>query len=347
MKEKPRNDNAAIEPASISIVFPENSLVPMLFGDNDIHLQKIEKKFNVSASSRGNVLSIAGDKAKIEASKAVLDSLYADLKKGGEIGPAEVDAAIRLLGYSGGSEKQDKAEENHSLFSDHQMVMIKTMKKAIKPYSVQQSKYIQALSANELVFALGPAGTGKTYIAVAMAVAQFTAGKVERIILSRPAVEAGEKLGFLPGDLKEKIDPYLRPLYDALYDMMPGEKLTRYMEDGVIEVAPLAFMRGRTFSNAFVILDEAQNTTPTQMKMFLTRMGEGSRMVVTGDLSQTDLPKDVKSGLGDAVRKIEGIEGIGTVRFADTDVVRHPLAAKIIHAYDEWDKKKKTPNSNA
>lgn len=340
MKEKPREQTA--EPHTISIVFSENSLVPVLFGDNDAHLHKIEKKFNVSASSRGNVLSLSGDKSKIEASKAVLDALYADLKKGGDVGPAEVDAAIRMHVGNG-----HHHEENHSLFPSQETVTIKTMKKAIKPYSPHQAKYIQALGNNEMVFALGPAGTGKTYIAVAMAVAMFNAGKVERIILSRPAVEAGEKLGFLPGDLKEKIDPYLRPLYDALYDMIPGEKLTRYMEDGVIEVAPLAFMRGRTFSHAYVILDEAQNTTPTQMKMFLTRMGEGSRMVITGDLSQTDLPKDVKSGLGDAVRKIEGIEGIGTIRFNDGDVVRHPLAAKIITAYDEWDRKKKTPSSHS
>ncbi|MBY0406496.1 MAG: PhoH family protein [Rickettsiales bacterium] len=341
MKEK--RTETLPEPASVSIIFPENALVPMLFGDGDAHLQKIERKFGVSTSSRGNVLSISGDKGRIEASKAVLEALYNDLKKGGEIGPAEVDAAIRMAGPAHTGHDR---EENHALFPAQDMIMIKTMKKSIKPYSQQQAKYIQALNNNELVFALGPAGTGKTYIAVAMAVAMFNAGKVERILLSRPAVEAGEKLGFLPGDLKEKIDPYLRPLYDALYDMMPGEKLTRFMEDGVIEVAPLAFMRGRTFSNSFVILDEAQNTTPTQMKMFLTRMGEGSRMVVTGDLSQTDLPKDVKSGLGDAIRKVENIEGIGSVRFSDTDVVRHHLAAKIVQAYDEWDRKKKTPDKS-
>lgn len=339
MKEKQKNGNTAAEPATISVVFHENALLPMLFGDNDAHLEKIEKKFNVCASSRGNVVSLSGDKEGIEAGKAVLDALYHDLKKGGEVGPAQVDAAIRMI--SRPEARGVGAEDSHYLFSPQDMATIKTQKKTIKPYSPRQAQYINILGSNDLVFALGPAGTGKTYIAVAMAVSMFTAGKVERIILSRPAVEAGEKLGFLPGDLKEKIDPYLRPLYDALYDMMPGEKLNRYMEDGVIEVAPLAFMRGRTFSNAFVILDEAQNTTPTQMKMFLTRMGEGSRMVVTGDLSQTDLPKDVKSGLGDAIRKLENIEGIGSVRFADVDVVRHTLAAKIIQAYDEWDRKKK------
>ena len=317
------------------MVFQENGLLPMLYGENDEHLSRIEKKFNVSASSRGNVLALSGEKSNIEAGKAVLEALYADLKKGAEIGLAQVDAAIRMLSH------HDVGDDNHSLFGLQDLV-IKTMRKTIKPYSPTQAAYIQALGSHEIVFALGPAGTGKTYIAVAMAVAMFNAQKVEKIILSRPAVEAGEKLGFLPGDLKEKVDPYLRPLYDALHDMMPGEKLLRHMENGEIEVAPLAFMRGRTFSNAFVILDEAQNTTPTQMKMFLTRMGQGSRLIITGDLSQTDLPKDVKSGLGDAVRKVEGIEGISCVRFSDGDVVRHTLAAKIIHAYDEWDKKKKS-----
>ena len=339
VKEKSaKSVNGGHEAASISMVFQDNSLLPMLYGENDLHLAKIEKKFNVSASSRGNMLAISGEKASVEASKSVLETLYADLKKGGEVGPAQVDAAIRMIMH------KPSNDDNHTLFGIQDLV-IKTMKKTIKPYSPTQADYIKKLSANEICFALGPAGTGKTYIAVAMAVAMFNAKRVERIILSRPAVEAGEQLGFLPGDLKDKLDPYLRPLYDALHDMMPTEQLTRHMENGEIEIAPLAFMRGRTFSNAYVILDEAQNTTPTQMKMFLTRMGEGSRMVITGDLSQSDLPKDVKSGLGDAVRKVETIEGIGTVRFADSDVVRHHLAAKIIHAYEEWDKKKKSPAS--
>jgi phosphate starvation-inducible protein PhoH and related proteins len=329
-----KNGNGSHEAANISIVFQDNGLLPMLYGENDSHLAKIEKKFNVSASSRGNVLALSGEKANVEASRSVLETLYADLKKGGEVGSAQVDAAIRMMGHHPGGDNS-----RVPMAGD---VLIKTMKKAIKPYSPMQAQYIQTLAASDLVFALGPAGTGKTYLAVAMAVSMFTSGRVEKIILSRPAVEAGEKLGFLPGDLKEKVDPYLRPLFDALYDMIPGEKLVRHMENGEIEVAPLAFMRGRTFSNAFVILDEAQNTTPTQMKMFLTRMGEHSRMVVTGDLSQTDLPKDVKSGLGDALRKLENIEGIGSVRFSDVDVVRHTLAAKIIQAYDEWDRKKRS-----
>jgi len=319
--------------ASYSMVFEDNSVLPMLYGEDDANLAKLEKKFNITASSRGNVLALVGDKASIEASKTVLEALYADLRKGGEVGPAQVDAAIRMVAA------HNNDYDNGS--SGNSDVILKTMKKNIKPYSLVQAQYMQTLQSHDLVFALGPAGTGKTYIAVAMAVAQFISGRVEKLILSRPAVEAGEKLGFLPGDLKEKIDPYLRPLYDALFDMIPAEKLARHMENGEIEVAPLAFMRGRTFSNAFVILDEAQNTTATQMKMFLTRMGENSRMVATGDLSQTDLPKDVKSGLGDAVRKLEGIEGIGMIRFSDNDVVRHNLAAKIIKAYDEWDRKKK------
>ncbi len=333
MKEKSARNGNGHHELSVNIVFENNALLPALYGEGDEHLSMIEKKFNVSASSRGNVLALTGEKNNIEAGRAVLESLYADLRKGSEVGSAQVDAAIRMI--------SGKEADETTLFGGQDQVVIKTLKKTIKPYSNHQANYIKALGSSDMVFALGPAGTGKTYIAVAMAVAMFISGRVEKILLSRPAVEAGEKLGFLPGDLKEKIDPYLRPLYDALYDMMPADKLLRHMENGEIEVAPLAFMRGRTFSNSFVILDEAQNTTPTQMKMFLTRMGEHSRMVVTGDLSQTDLPKDVKSGLGDAVRKVEGIEGITCVRFTDSDVVRHPLAMRIIQAYDEWDKKKK------
>jgi phosphate starvation-inducible PhoH-like protein len=317
------------ESTSLSMMFDDNRLLSMLLGHDDAHLARIERQLGITASSRGSVVELEGEKAQVDQAHAVLKRLYDDLRKGSDVGSAQVDAAIRMV-----------TNQDDGLFGSHD-ISIKTMKKNIKPYSPIQAQYIEKLQKNDLVFALGPAGTGKTYIAVAMAVAHFISGRVEKIILSRPAVEAGEKLGFLPGDLKEKIDPYLRPLYDSLFDMIPAEKLARHMENGEIEVAPLAFMRGRTFSNAFVILDEAQNTTATQMKMFLTRMGENSRMVATGDLSQTDLPKDVKSGLGDAVRKLEGIDGIGLVRFSDKDVVRHALAAKIIKAYDEWDRKKK------
>ncbi len=331
------NGNSPIE---TSLVFKNNALLPILYGDGDAHLTAIEKRFNVTAASRGNVLALSGGNASdVEASRSVLQELYNQLELGLDVGPAQVDAAIRMLGHEQTAAKII-AETNGG------NTVIKTAKKYIRPYSPKQAEYIQALHSSDLVFALGPAGTGKTYIAVAQAVAMFMSRQVERIILSRPAVEAGEKLGFLPGDLKEKIDPYLRPLYDALYDMLPAEKVVRFFETGEIEVAPLAFMRGRTLSNAYIILDESQNTTPTQMKMFLTRLGEGSRMVVTGDLSQVDLPRDVKSGLHDAVRKLEKIPEIATIRFNEVDVVRHPLAAKIVHAYDEWDKKKKVSNGN-
>ena len=321
---------------TITISFQDTSLLTMLYGEMDAHLEKLEKKFNISAVSRGNMLVLSGEKEAIEKARTVVQKLYSDLKKGEDICDKDVDVAIRMA-----SATHIEAEgETKNMFGAHDFI-VKTMKKSVKPYSPAQANYIENLSKNDVVFALGPAGTGKTYLAVAMAVAMFSYKKVEKIILSRPAVEAGEKLGFLPGDLKEKLDPYLRPLYDALSDMIPADKLARHMEMGEIEVAPLAFMRGRTLANAYIILDEAQNTTPTQMKMFLTRLGEHSRMVVTGDLTQTDLPKDLKSGLGDVIRKVEGIEGIGVVRFTDSDVVRHPLAAKIIKAYDEWDKKKK------
>lgn len=328
-----------------SLVFQNNALLPTLFGLDDSHLTAIEKRFNVIAASRGNVLALSGrNKGDIEASRQVLQELYNQLELGLDVGPAEVDAAIRMSVHEAPSPARTtkgtarKPIKSKPFFGD---LSIKTAKKFIRPYSPQQAEYMQLLKDKDLVFSLGPAGTGKTYIAVAQAVAAFMARDVERIILSRPAVEAGEKLGFLPGDLKDKIDPYLRPLYDALYDMLPAEKVVRFFETGEIEVAPLAFMRGRTLSNAYVILDESQNTTATQMKMFLTRLGEGSRMIITGDPSQIDLPKDVKSGLTDAVRKLEGVEGIGLVRFGEKDVVRHPLAAKIVHAYEEWESKKK------
>jgi phosphate starvation-inducible PhoH-like protein len=324
---------------SVSMQFTNNALLPMLFGEDDKHLLKIEKGFGVVATSRGNVLALTGEPQAVQMSRNVLQELYDKLEGGGELSSSQVDAAIRMASPSPKSANGKYATRHHALAGS--TVSIKTLKKTVTPYSPMQAEYMEALTGYDMVFALGPAGTGKTYLAVAQAVALFLAQKVDRIILSRPAVEAGEKLGFLPGDLKEKIDPYLRPLYDALFDMMPPERVTKHIENGEIEVAPLAFMRGRTLSNAYVILDEAQNTTPTQMKMFLTRLGENSRMVITGDLSQTDLPRDVKSGLSDAIKKVENIEGIKCVRFSDADVVRHNLAAKIVQAYDEWERKKR------
>ncbi len=340
-KQKPRPASKKSAPGpkstdSVNMQFANNALLPMLYGEDDSNLYKIEKSFGVEATSRGNILVISGERKAVQTSRNVVQELYNKLATGADIGASQVDAAIRMAGPQAANPgKSTNRRIPNSTAS------IKTQKKTITPYSQTQAEYIEALHSHDMVFALGPAGTGKTYIAVAQAVALFMEQKVDRIILSRPAVEAGEKLGFLPGDLKEKIDPYLRPLYDALHDMMPAERVIRHVENGEIEVAPLAFMRGRTLSNAFIILDEAQNTTPTQMKMFLTRLGENSRMVITGDLSQTDLPRDIKSGLQDAVKKVEHIEGIKCIRFSDVDVVRHTLAAKIVQAYDEYEKKKR------
>jgi phosphate starvation-inducible PhoH-like protein len=318
---------------SETMVFENNALLPMLYGENDTTLSQLERKLNVVMVSRGNMLAITGGANSVQQARDILENLYSSLEGGEDVNKAEIDAAIRMAT----DPAQPKGGKKKTAVSG---MVIKTLKKEIKAYSNKQAEYIKALYDNDLVFALGPAGTGKTYIAVAMAVHKFLNHEVDRIILSRPAVEAGEKLGFLPGDLKEKVDPYLRPLYDALFEMMGPEKAMRHIENGEIEVAPLAFMRGRTLSNAYIIMDEAQNSTATQMKMFLTRLGEGSQMSVTGDLSQMDLPRDVKSGLADATRKLTDIPGIDIIRFADGDVVRHDLAAKIVHAYEEWDKVK-------
>lgn len=330
----PSLDFTADNPLCLS--FDNNRLLPSLYGDCDKHLEAIEKHIHVKAASRGNMVSIQGKKKDAERARIVLEHLYQQLEQGMMITDKEVEAAIRMVSEKGNM----TADDQRKLLDDNGRVEIKTRKKAIHPYTNRQAEYAKQLREYDVCFAVGPAGTGKTYMAVAIAVAMFLEGKVSRIILTRPAVEAGEKLGFLPGDLKDKIDPYLRPLYDALQDMLPAEKVMEYMENGTFEVAPLAFMRGRTLSSAFVILDEAQNTTPTQMKMFLTRLGEHSRMAVTGDVSQTDLPAGMLSGLTDAITRLEGVEGIAITRFGDTDVVRHPLAARIIQAYDKTDKAK-------
>jgi phosphate starvation-inducible PhoH-like protein len=297
----------------------------MLFGDFDRHLARIEQGLDVTLASRGNSVAIDGDAGSVDLARRVLESLYDDLRDGRDVGMAEVDAAVRLVRSAAQAEVAPL--ENGKL-------LIRTPKRHISPRSPGQQRYIRALLDAELVFGLGPAGTGKTYLAVGMAVSMLTSGRVDRIVLSRPAVEAGERLGFLPGDMKDKIDPYLRPLYDALYDMLPPDQVDRRLSTGEIEVAPLAFMRGRTLSNAYVILDEAQNATPVQMKMFLTRLGENARMVVTGDLSQIDLPGGVVSGLRHAVRTIEGVPGVRVVSLHAEDVVRHELVSRIVSAYD-------------
>ena len=309
---------------SVTLQFQDNTLLPLLLGDHDRHMVRLEQGLGVRLSCRGNRVAISGDPARVDATQAVLEGLWARLERGESVGRPEVEAAIRFA----------EAESDPRLpFSD--LPAIRTKRGAVGPRSAGQATYMDALARHEMVFGVGPAGTGKTYLAVAQAVAMLQAGKVDRIVLSRPAVEAGERLGFLPGDMKEKVDPYLRPLYDALHDMMPGEQVIRRIANGEIEVAPLAFMRGRTLAHAYVILDEAQNTTPVQMKMFLTRMGEGTRMIVTGDLSQVDLPSGVPSGLRDALETLEGLPGISVVRFDRRDVVRHPLVARIVDAYDQ------------
>ncbi len=308
---------------SRTLTFNDNGLLSILLGDHDRNLARLEKRLHVRLACRGNRVSISGEPDQVAAAETALSALYDRLARGEQISGAEVDAAARLV---------DPAAEPRLPLSD--LPAIRTRKGVVGPRSPGQAAYIEELSRHEMVFGIGPAGTGKTYLAVAQAVAMLTSGRVDRIVLSRPAVEAGERLGFLPGDMKEKVDPYLRPLYDALQDMMPGEVMARRMAAGEIEIAPLAFMRGRTLAHAFVILDEAQNTTPAQMKMFLTRMGEGTRMVITGDLSQIDLPPHSRSGLADALETLEGVSGIGVTRFNAGDVVRHPLVARIVEAYD-------------
>lgn len=337
-KAAPLKTESKVKPVSLTLRFDNNAWLGQLYGEQDHHLTLIEKALGITIASRGNLLALTGKQKSVDAGRTVIETLYSKLEKGEDVTQSEVNAALRMV--------NDMVEDTMELTKREKIsnmtggVAIKTLKKTILPYSHMQASYFRELYEKDLTFALGPAGTGKTYIAVAMAVHEFINKNVDRIILSRPAVEAGERLGFLPGDLKEKIDPYLRPLYDALYDMLPAEKVVQYMETGEIEVAPLAFMRGRTLSNAYVILDEAQNTTPTQMKMFLTRMGENTKMVVAGDLSQCDLPRDIVSGLRDSVKKLDGIEGIGMVHFGEKDVVRHPLAAKIVKAYEDAEKKR-------
>jgi phosphate starvation-inducible PhoH-like protein len=307
----------------IMLQFDDNSLLPPLFGEHDAHLTRIEAALGVSLTSRGNRIAITGPAESADVARTALQNLYRRLKDGLAVDPAEVDAAVRLAAHRGEAPPSE--------------IAVRTRKRLITPRSPMQTAYLSALKSAELIFGLGPAGTGKTYLAVATAVEMMTAGQIERIILSRPAVEAGERLGFLPGDLRDKVDPYLRPLYDALHDMLPAEQVMKRLESGEIEIAPLAFMRGRTLSHAFIILDEAQNATPMQMKMFLTRIGEGSRMAVTGDLSQIDLPGGDDSGLEVAVGLLEGVTGISTIRFTDADVVRHPLVTRIVRAYDAAD----------
>jgi phosphate starvation-inducible PhoH-like protein len=314
--------------ARTEIEFDEPALLGALFGQFDANLVHIENRLGVFISARGNRVQIEGPDDAVARARDVLRALHERLEQGHEIDAGAVDAIITMSA-------EPTLEGIISGESDSPPIMIRTRKKTIVPRSATQIDYMRALTKSDMIFALGPAGTGKTYIAVAQAVSQLMTGSVQRLILSRPAVEAGERLGFLPGDMKEKVDPYLRPIYDALYDCMPPEQVERRIASGEIEIAPIAFMRGRTLGDAFVILDEAQNTTPAQMKMFLTRFGQNSRMVICGDPRQVDIPGgDAQSGLADAVRRLEDVEGIAMIRFTVADVVRHPIVGRIVEAYE-------------
>jgi phosphate starvation-inducible PhoH-like protein len=319
MAKKPENEQTRIE-------FADIDLARQLFGERNNNLQKVAKNTDVSINARGNTVFIAGDEIAVALADNVLNQLYNLLKEGYPIHPNDIDFAVSVLS---GNDKVNLKE----IFLDR--VYITSKKSAVTPKSLAQKEYIDAIRKYDIVFGIGPAGTGKTYLAMAMAVSALSRGIVSRIILTRPAVEAGETLGFLPGDLAEKVDPYLRPLYDALHDMMRFEKVAALMQKGAIEVAPIAFMRGRTLNDSFIILDEAQNTTPEQMKMFLTRIGFNSKAVITGDITQIDLPADRTSGLIETKNILQNINGINFVFFSKRDVVRHKLVQEIIRAYEQ------------
>ena len=312
----------------------DNAVAPQLFGEFDQNLARLETALGVDLRARGNEVALSGEETAVASARRALDHLHSLLASGQDVTPGEVDAAARMASVPDAQMDLPTMEPEGKVGGRLAMATIATRKKAVHARTPTQDRYMRQMARQELVFGVGPAGTGKTYLAVAHAAMLLERGVVERIVLTRPAVEAGERLGFLPGDMKEKVDPYLRPLYDALYDMMPGDKVERALAAGVIEVAPLAFMRGRTLANAVVILDEAQNTTTMQMKMFLTRLGENAMMIVTGDPSQIDLPGGQKSGLVEALRILDGVDGIAVSRFRGEDVVRHPLVARIVKAWD-------------
>lgn len=318
-------------PVTKLLEFPDNRLLIDLCGAYDAHLASIEKTLGVQIVRRGNQLSVIGDEDMIAQAETVLNALYARLEGGRTVEPADVDSLLRMGDSAVGTGVRAGDQIEMPILGG---IEIQTRKKRVEPRTAAQKDYVQSLFDNEMAFGIGPAGTGKTYLAVAVGVSMFIGGHVDKIILSRPAVEAGEKLGYLPGDMKDKVDPYMQPLYDALNDFLPGKQLAKLLEDKKIEIAPLAFMRGRTLSNAFVVLDEAQNATSMQMKMFLTRLGQGSRMVITGDRTQIDLPRGVPSGLQDAERLLKSIPKISFNYFTSKDVVRHPLVAAIIEAYE-------------
>jgi phosphate starvation-inducible protein PhoH and related proteins len=334
-RQKSTRDSSGQDTRTLSLSFDGNTHLHAVFGIHDEHLALIENKLRVEITARGNRVSIHGDSASAERARKALLELYGRASKGLDISRGDVDGAVRMSGHAGEGADRDLANGD-----------IRTRRKHIIPRTPTQRTYIDAIRRHELVFGIGPAGTGKTYLAVACAAEALMNGQVDRIILSRPAVEAGERLGFLPGDMKEKIDPYLRPLYDALYDMMPQSLVAKGLAENQIEIAPLAFMRGRTLSSAFIILDEAQNTTPQQMKMFLTRLGEGSRMVVTGDPTQVDLPHAQRSGLQDALSILKSVKGISHIHFTQSDIVRHALVGRIVSAYEKVKPQSKPKNTD-
>ena len=314
----------------LELEFDRPALLGALFGQFDQNLITLENRLGVYIAARGNKVAVEGEPSGIARARDVLTDLYARLERGMAVDSGDVEAAITMTA--------DASTEGLAVEAGGPPAMIRTRRKTIMARTATQAQYIQQLGRSDVIFALGPAGTGKTYLAVAQAVSQLVAGSVDRLILSRPAVEAGERLGFLPGDMKEKVDPYMQPLYDALNDFLPAKQMAKLIEEKRIEIAPLAFMRGRTLNNAFIILDEAQNTTPAQMKMFLTRFGMNSRMVVCGDPRQTDLPGGMSaSGLNDAVGRLEGVEGLSVCRFGSGDVVRHPIVGRIVEAYEGKD----------
>ncbi|MCQ0970313.1 PhoH family protein [Paracoccus sp. TK19116] len=324
---------ALTNPGETLLEFPDNRLLIDLCGANDRHLARIEEALGVHILRRGNLLAVLGDTAPQAEAAQILRSLYARLEQGRQVEMGEVDAALRM----GADEAPEPSPVEQLEMFQAGNYELRTRKKSVEPRTDAQKAYVRSLFENELAFGIGPAGTGKTYLAVAVGVTMLIGGLVDKIILSRPAVEAGERLGFLPGDMREKVDPYMQPLYDALNDFLPSKQMQKLMEEKRIEIAPLAFMRGRTLASAFVVLDEAQNATSMQMKMFLTRLGEGSRMVITGDRTQIDLPRGMASGLVDAEKVLKDVKGISFNYFTAADVVRHPLVARIINAYDAED----------
>jgi phosphate starvation-inducible PhoH-like protein len=331
LKEQQVEDSVPREEAVEKIIFDDLQMANALFGAHNENLKRIARTIGVKINAKSSALTIQGHVLDVDLSTRVLNDLYVLLKKGYPLYPTDIDYAIRMI-------SDDRNVNLQDVFLD--TVYISSRKRAITPKSLAQKRYIDSIRKYDLVIGIGPAGTGKTYLAMAMAVASLMKQEVERIVLTRPAVEAGEKLGFLPGDIAEKVNPYLRPLYDALHDMMDFERASKLVGRGVIEVAPLAFMRGRTLNDSFVILDEAQNTGPEQMKMFLTRLGYSSKAVITGDITQVDLPENKVSGLIEIRSVLKGIEGIEFVYFSDKDVVRHPLVQEIIKAYERAEERR-------